>query len=77
MSQLVIEHELAEKLQAIARRENRPIEEVLAALLEMYIARSDALDAMAGAFDDPVTDMSTSIRETLDTYYRDKYGRSD
>ncbi|HMN14035.1 MAG TPA: hypothetical protein PKD55_17095 [Bellilinea sp.] len=77
MTQLVIEHELADRLQAIARRENRPVEEVLASLLEMYTAQSDALDAMDGAFDDPVTDMSTSIRETLNAYYRDKYGRSD
>lgn len=68
MAQLVIEHELAEKLQAIARRENRPAEEVLASLLEIYTARSDALDAMDGAFDDPVTDMSTSIRKTLGIY---------
>lgn len=77
MSQLVIEHDLAEKLQAIAQRENRSVEDVLASLLEMYTAQSDALDAMAGAFDDPVTDLSTSIRETMDAYYRDKYDRSD
>ena len=77
MSQLVIEHDMAEKLQAIAQRENRSVEDVLASLLEMYTAQSDALDAMDGVFDDPVTDMSTTIRETMDAYYRDRYDRSD
>lgn len=75
MSQLVIEHDLAERLQAIARRENRPVEDVLASLLDLYTAQSDSLAAMDGMFDDDVADLSTTVRETMDTYYQKKYGR--
>ncbi len=75
MSQLIIESDLAERLQDLARRENRPVEAVLASLLDLYTAQSDALAAMDGAFDDDVTDLSTTVRETMDTYYQKKYGR--
>ncbi len=76
MSQVVIEHDLAERLQEIARREGRPVEAVLASLLELYAARSEALTALDGAFDDDVTDLSTTVHETMSGYYEKKYGRS-
>jgi hypothetical protein len=76
MSQVVIEHDLAERLQEIARRENRPVEAVLASLLDLYAAQSGALEALDGAFDDDVTDLSTTVRETMSGYYEKKYGRS-
>jgi hypothetical protein len=60
VSQLVIESDLAERLQDLARRENRPVEAILASLLDLYTTQSDALAAMDGAFDDDVTDLSTS-----------------
>jgi len=77
MADLVIQDELAERLRVIARRENRPVEEVLAELLELYAAQlgasqkavepssSDPLAAMEGMFDDAVTDLSTSVRGTM------------
>jgi hypothetical protein len=76
MSQVVIENDLAERLQEIARRENRPIEEILTSLLDLYAAQTDALVAMDGTFDDEVTDLSSTVRETMDSYYQKKYGRS-
>jgi hypothetical protein len=76
MSQVVIENDLAERLQEIALRENRPIEEILTSLLDLYAAQTDALVAMDGTFDDEVTDLSSTVRETMDSYYQKKYGRS-
>lgn len=62
--------ELARRLEDIARRENRPLAEVIASLLEQYptpiteeIGEID--DPIIGIFDDDVTDMSTTVRETM------------
>ena len=86
MAALIIHEELAERLRAIAQRENRPIENVLSDLLDMYADRSsgekddtlaDPLNALIGMFDDDITDMSSTVRETMDAYYRRKYGSSD
>lgn len=77
MSQVLIEHELAERLQEIARRENRPVEEILASLLDLYTAQAESLDLMDGAFDDDVTDLSTTVRDTMSRYYQKKHGRPD
>jgi hypothetical protein len=82
MTELVIANDLAEQLGAIAQEEQRPIEDVLRSLLELYKASrpagskpsDEALRAMAGMFDDDITDMSTTVRETMEAYYRQKYG---
>ena len=68
---------LVERLRAMAARENRPIEELLHALLDQYTRRREAFEAMAGMFDDDITNLSTSVRETIDTYYRQQDDRSD
>lgn len=75
MTKLVIQDDLAERLRDIARRENRLVEEVLSDLLELYDKSLDALEAMDGAFEDEVTDLSTTVRETMSEYYQKKYGR--
>jgi hypothetical protein len=84
MTDLIIPDALAERLHAIAQREQRQIEEVLSDLVAQYEARSaeslsrtEALAAMKGMFDDEVTDLSSTVRETMSDYYRNKYGRSD
>ena len=89
MADLIIPDELAERLRVVAQRENRPVEEVLAELLELYTTQSgtfqkdveqspaDPLAAMEGMFDDAVTDLSTTVRETMDAYYRNKHDGSD
>lgn len=89
MTDLIIQDELAERLRVIAQRENRPVEEVLAELLELYAVQSqdlqkevrqspaDSLAAMEGVFDDDVTDLSTTVRETMGDYYSKKHASSD
>lgn len=66
MSTLIIQDALADRLKAIAEQENRPVEAVLADLLDRYLAAPTdeqiaALAAMDGMFDDDVTDLSTTI----------------
>jgi metal-responsive CopG/Arc/MetJ family transcriptional regulator len=74
---IVLPEELAERLEDIARRENRPVAEVVAAMIERYEADEEApephpLDAVYGVFDDDVTDMSTAVRETIRKYTQEK-----
>jgi hypothetical protein len=86
MTTLIIEDELAAKLTEIAADEKRPVTAVLRSLLELYSAlpkdsglsnpsltANEALEAMDGMFDDDVTDLSTTVRETMSAYYQKKY----
>ncbi|MBN2304511.1 MAG: hypothetical protein JXQ72_08550 [Anaerolineae bacterium] len=80
MGALVISDDLAERLQALAQRENRSVDAVLSDLLDQYDRTdplTDPLDAMDGMFGDDVTDLSVTVRSTMEAFYRDKYGRSD
>ena len=86
MANLLLSEQLIHKLEDIARRENRPVEEVVSSMVEKYEpqtpsrkqeASDAALDAIVGVFDDEITDLSTTVRETLHKYYQDKYGRTD
>ncbi len=84
MVELVIQEELAERLQAIAQRENRPLEAVLQSLLELYESLPnhpktliDPLDAFVDSLDTDLTDLSTTVRETMTEYYRKKFGNPD
>jgi hypothetical protein len=150
MAELIIEDRLAERLRAVAKRENRSVEAVLETLLDRYAPSSspkpeahqvasqeeaikqlhaklyrmareywaqvgdkerlaltdaeldeqfwlidddgiprlksdagkftlkpDPLEAIVGILDVDITDMSTTVRETLDEYYWKKYGGSD
>ncbi len=70
MTKLIIQDDLAERLRELARRENRQVEDVLSDLLELYDKSLDALEAMDGAFEDEVTDLSTTVRESMDEHYR-------
>ncbi len=67
--------ELARRLEAIAQQEHRSVAEVLIALLEKYPApvmedTGEVDDPIIGIFDDDVTDMSTTVRKTMDAYWR-------
>jgi hypothetical protein len=80
MAEIIIDNKLAERLKAIADDEKRAVDDVLTDLLQLYEhqtknAQIDPLDAMQGAFDDDVNDLSTSVRETMTDYYRQKYDR--
>src|SRR5260370_37617742 len=75
MANLTISDEGAQRLEEIARREHRSVEEVLNSLLEMYGESkgnqcADARAAMDGMFDDDVPDLSATARETMAEYYR-------
>ncbi|MEP7292279.1 MAG: hypothetical protein ABI835_10870 [Chloroflexota bacterium] len=55
MSDFVISNPIAQRLREIAERENRPVEDVLRAMMEKYTEQqssNDALLAMDGMFDD-------------------------
>lgn len=66
----------------IAEREQRPVDDVLRSMVESYephptAEQNAALEAMLGMFDDDVTDLSTTVRETMKEYYQQKYGDSE
>ncbi len=76
MTQVVIEGELAERLQKLAADEQIAVEALLERLLNLRTqmpiltgeekqAQLESRRAAAGVFKDDVTDMSTTVRETL------------
>ncbi len=90
MTTLIIEDELAARLNEIAADENRPVTAVLESLLDLYsslpklpqhatdsMTADEALAAMEGMIVDDITDLSTTVRETMAAYYQKKYGDSD
>jgi hypothetical protein len=69
MAQLILPEDLARRLNKIAQKEKRSIAEVLTSLLDRYTvtqenADTDPLAAMDGLFDDDISDLSTTVRET-------------
>jgi plasmid stability protein len=77
MAELIIHDQLAERLRGVAARENRSVEDVLSDLVDRYTdahvkPSPDALAAMAGMFDDDVTDLSTTVDQTMRAYYNEK-----
>jgi hypothetical protein len=84
MQPLMIDAALAEHIKATADAQNVSVDDFLRQLLQNYNAPQDlkaadaALDAMEGMFTDAdVTDMSTTVRETMEAYYREKFGNDD
>jgi hypothetical protein len=73
MATLVLPEQLVHKLQDIARKENRPIEDVVSSMVETYtLAGEDPIDAIVGVFDDDITDLSATVRETIHEHFRRK-----
>ncbi|MCC7451263.1 MAG: hypothetical protein IT324_27890 [Anaerolineae bacterium] len=85
MTNLIVDDELAKRLEAIADRERRPLNDVLRSMADRYEAlppivdepSDEALESMAGMIDSDLTDLSTTVRETMQEYYRKKYGNPD
>jgi hypothetical protein len=84
MVNIAIPDKLAEQLETVARRENRPVAEVIETMLEQYEPKipPDAgerhpLDAFIGLYDDDITDMSTSVRKTIREHFQRKNDRTD
>lgn len=81
MQPLLIDEALAEQIKATARAQNVSVDDFLRQLLQAYIASGlasaqseEAFAAMDGMFDDEVTDLSVTVRETMEAYYREKFG---
>lgn len=83
MADLLISDDVAERLLEVAQQENRPVNELLRSMLDEHVAHSEQpvstvptnkMAEFLGAFDDDVPDISSNVRETLDEYYRKKYG---
>jgi hypothetical protein len=77
MADLIIRDDVVEDLHRIAEQENRSVEDVLRTMIDSYSAthaQRDPLDDFIGAFDDDVPDLSSNVRETMEDYYRKKYG---
>jgi metal-responsive CopG/Arc/MetJ family transcriptional regulator len=84
MVTITLPDELAERIEAIAQRENRPISEVVQSMIEHYEPQTHlqeeadaAFESIFGIYDDDITDMSTTVRETIQKYFKDKYGNAD
>lgn len=84
MMNITLPDELAKRLQDIARRENRPLENVVESMIEQYTPQAtsqeksdETFEALFGIYDDDITDMSTTVRETLHKHFQEKYGHPD
>jgi hypothetical protein len=89
MTILTIKDDLAAQLDKIAQTEQRSVEDVLRSALDLYaslpqdmgtkvpMTSNEVLESMDGMFDDDITDLSTTVRETMSAYYKKKYGDSD
>lgn len=63
------DEQLVQRLQALAAQEERPLDDILQGMLEQYMSRKQAFETMEGMFDDDISDLSTSVRETITSYY--------
>jgi hypothetical protein len=83
MINIPLPDEIAQRLEEIARQQNRSVADVLAAWLEEHQDEAEKpkgipnWDLILGIGDENVTDMSTTVRETLQKYFQEKYGDPD
>ena len=83
MVSIILPDHLAQQLEEIARNEKRPLAEVIEDMVQHYIPTSPSdekapdWESIIGIYDDDVTDMSTSVRETLQAYFQKKYANPD
>ncbi len=82
MTTLMFPDDVAKRLEDFARRENRSVADVVAEWLDEHAPEEEPKkapnwDLILGIGDENVTDMSTTVRETLDAYYKKKYANPD
>ncbi len=84
MADIILPEQLIRQIEAIAEREKRSVTEILASMLEQYKSPTteeneepDPIDKVIGIYDDDITDMSTTVRETMKKIFQDKDDRSD
>ena len=83
-----VSEKLAQAIEEAAKRENRPIDDVAGDILEEHFLPQtsdeaeesaegvDPLEAITGILDYDVTDMSTTVKETMREYYKNKKWKS-
>jgi hypothetical protein len=88
MAIIHISEKVARAIEEVAKRENRPVDDVAGDVLEDHFLPQTSdesqeqaedvnpLDAILGMFDDDVTDMSTTVKETMREYYKNKKWKS-
>jgi hypothetical protein len=81
MINIPLPDEIARQIEAVAKLEKRSVEEVVASMVQRYTPHrysqeeSDVVwESIIGIYDADVSDMSTTVRETLHKYFQDKYG---
>ncbi len=65
---MTIPEPLTQRIEEIAKREGRSVANVLQSMLELYEQQEsehDPIEDFIGAFHDDVTDMSTTVKQTL------------
>jgi hypothetical protein len=84
MINIPLPDEIARQIEALAKLENRPVEAVIASMMQQYTPQPHsqeeadaAFQSIFGIYDDDITDMSTTVRETLQKHFQEKYGDSD
>ena len=83
MINIMLPDEIARQIEEVAKFENRPVEEVVASMVQQYTPQpssqeeSDAAFASLFGIYDDVSDMSTTVRETLHKHFKEKDGNSD
>ncbi|MEO8606642.1 MAG: hypothetical protein ABI690_02075 [Chloroflexota bacterium] len=83
MINISLPDDIAKRLEEIAQREKRPVDEVVASMAQHYTPKSHsreesdvAWESILGIYHDDVTDLSMTVRETMHKYFYDKYGDS-
>ena len=87
MVTLTISEGLAAKLDAYAKQTGQSVEDMLETLFSAYSRlppdqrnmeeQSAAMAAISGMFDDEVSDLSATVRESIQHALRKKHGRAD
>jgi hypothetical protein len=79
MAIIHIPEHLARRLEELAEREQRSVDEVAVSILQDHVPSEaveeeiNPLDAIMGILDSDITDLSSTVKETLAEYYRQKY----
>ena len=83
MINISLPDDIAKRLEEIAHQKNSSVADVLATWLDEHAEEGEKSkgvpnwDLILGIGDENVTDMSTTVRETLDGYYKKKYASPD
>lgn len=89
MTQLIIDDDLAETIRSIAQVEAKSLNDIMRKMIALYRtqmpvlsqdehrAQIEARCKLAGKYKDNVTDLSTTVDQTLDTYFRENHVDTD